>query len=199
VRWGRVEVVCRSEENEWGRFHAVVKIPEEMVAYEIGIARYRGAAVWKTVFIALKDGRIAMWWNDPDSLETYCEFVSYEKMLKTVYLYKVYREAEIQFKNVPENVLEDLKAMINTPKPLVATVKYYFKPEKEPITFKSPWVCDVYYDPVLDAFDESCAPRSPSYECCNKIEVELKDAKFRNEVERLLKPYRYYGANVVYV
>ena len=195
-------MVCRTEENEWGRHYAVVNIPPELEAYSIGIARYRGAAVWKTVFVALKDGRIIKWWNDPDSLETYCSFVSYDEMLREVYVYKVYKGAEIQFKNVPESVMNDLKALIKTPKPLVAKIRYYFKPEKEPITLKSPWVCDVFYDPVLDAFDFSCAPRRPPIDCCDRIEVKLEgkfDIKLINEIESLMKPHKYYGANIVYL
>jgi uncharacterized protein (DUF608 family) len=193
------EVVCRSEINEWGRYHAVVKIPSELEAYSIGIARYRGAAVWRTVFVALKDGRVAMWWNDPDSLETYCEFVDYDYMLKKVYKYKRYGGAEIQFKNVPESVMKDLEELLRTPTPHVATVKYYFKPEKEPITFKSPWVCDVYYDPVIDIMDERCTPRNPSFDWIARIEVKLHDTRFKDDIEFLLKPYKHYGAVIEYV
>jgi len=187
-------IVCRTEENEWGRHYAVVNIPPELEAYSIGVAVHRGAAVWKTVFVALKDGTIIKWWNDPDSLETYCSFVSYGEMLREVYSY-MKKGAEINFKNVPDTVMKDLKAMSKAPKPVAARLRFYFRPEKEPKFSRTPWTCDLIYDEADGRIETIYVPRNPALfgDDIGKIVVEidkrLYNATVKDTIELLLKLY----------
>jgi hypothetical protein len=187
-------VVCRTEENEWGRHYAVVNILPDEEAYSIGIARYRDGAIWKTVFVALKDGTIIKWWNDPDSLETYCMYTTYTEMLREVYGY-MKEGAEINFKNVPDTVMKDLEAMRRTPKTIVARLRFYFKPEKEPKFNRSPWTCDLIYDEADGRIETRYVPRNPALfgDDVYKIIVEIFDKRLYNAVkdtiELLLKLY----------
>jgi hypothetical protein len=188
---------CTNVINEWGKNRAIVNIPEELEAYNIGIAKYRYGAVYKTVFIALKNGLIIKWWNDPDTTESHCCYVTYPDMLKEVYTYK--REgAEIQFKNVPEHVQSALKDMLKTPELFVARVRFWFKPETEPKFNRSPWSCEIYYDTIVGKYYEYCVPRKPFPEWIKEVKVELYDKRFRNDIDFLLKQYKYYGANIEY-
>ena len=189
---------CVNEINEWGRHYAVVNILPDEEAYSIGIARYRDGAVWKTVFIALKDGTIIKWWNDADSLETYCTYTTYTAMLEEVYSY-MKKGAEINFKNVPDAVMKDLKAMSRTPKTIVARLRFYFRPEKEPkfsrTPWTTPWTCDLIYDEADGRIETIYVPRSPALigDDIYKIVVEIFDKRLYNAVkdtiELLLKLY----------
>jgi hypothetical protein len=183
-----------NEVNEWGRNYAVVRIPSEEEDYSIGIALHKGAAILKTVFVALKDGTIIKWWNDPDTLETYCTYVTYSDMINEVYSFKK-KGAEINFKNVPDYVVRDLNAMSRAPKEIVATIKFYFKPEKEPMFNKSPWTCDLYYDTADGTIETIYVPRNPALfgDDIQKIVVEILDKRLYNVVkdtiELILKLY----------
>jgi hypothetical protein len=184
---------CVNEVNEWGKNRAIVNIPEEMESFSIGIAKYRYGAVYRTVFIALKDGTIIKWWDDPDTTESYCHYTTYHAMLKEIYMYK--REgAEIQFKNVPEHVQNELKNMLKTPQQLIARVRFWFKPEFN----RSPWSCDIYYDTVVGKYYEYCVPRKPFPEWIKEVKVELYNKEFKDDIEFLLKLYQYYGAKIEY-
>jgi len=190
-------VYCINEVNEFGRNRAIVNIPEELISYTIGIAIYKYGTVYKTVFDALKNGTIIKWWNDPKTTETYCYYTTYLDMLKEVYKY-MKADAEVQFKNVPEHVLNELKAMLKTPDMLVARAKFWFKPETEPKFNPSPWVCDIYYDSIIGTFHELCSPRKPFPEWIKNVKVELHHKEFKKDIEFLLKLYKYYGANIEY-
>jgi hypothetical protein len=185
---------CVNEINEWGRHYAIVSIPPELEAYSIGVAVHRGVAIWKTVFIVLKDGTIIKWWNDADSLETYCTYTTYTEMLREVYDY-MKKGAEINFKNVPDTVMKDLESMRRTPKTIVARLRFYFRPEKEPKFNKSPWTCDLIYDEADGRIETIYSPRNPALfgDDIYKIIVEIFDKRLYNAVkdtiELLLKLY----------
>jgi hypothetical protein len=188
---------CINEINEFGKNRAIVNIPEEMNTFNIGVAKYKHGMIYKTVFIALNNGWIIKWWDDPETTESYCTYVTYLDMMKEVYKY-MKEGAEVQFKNVPEHVKQTLKDMLKTPDQLVATIRFWFKPETEPKFNRSPWACDIYYDTITGKYYEFCSPRKPFPEWIREVKVELYDKRFREDIEFLLKPYKYYGAKIEY-